>query len=897
MSALLIKNLLMLLSKYFPTPEVGVVPETIKDHNVVPQDNRRTNQTKATQSDTSPDTKVASNSSLQPLSPQVKVHVPVPKDLLTNFSSMRTCYGRMFYNVSKIIKIQPPPLEEIKELLSCRSIVLRQKAEQCANIPSVLCLIQNECSLTDIELLHSVVEDMKITEATGYIETYRTELKEFCKSLSISLCLNERFASIPSFQCETVTLVFDWEPEEHVLQDIKDILSKVTSYIILKEAEYKLRHAISSKEKETIKLKQELLMMKVLEEESLSVQSDTESIKEVEEEPLYEELTVLSSQFNEIKEENKELSDKIFKMKVEYLRLLTLSSNTDSDLTNVEDKDMERIVATTQSALEDDEQDTGAPYTLEKYSYVEDKDMERIVATTQSALEDDEQDTGVPYTLEKYSYEYFREPMSRFPGFIRGALRKNSAETEIWAHVREPIKKALLKSIILNMSSPILKYMGDYPSKKLRLSTELTDQVFEHAVSHEVLRDEVYCQIIKQLTFNKLRFSEERGWELLWLASGLFPCSQVLYKEVNQFLRSRIKRWLIAADIQQRLYKSTQSGARQYPPHLIEVDAIQNKTTQIFHKVFFPDDSSQAFEIDSSTRSRDFCATIAERLGLKFIVGFSLFVKIGDKTISVPETEFFFDFVRHLTKWFKRARRKDANLNLTYKLFFMKKLWVNMTIGKDRKSDVIFHYHQELPKYLRGYHKCTRDDTALLGSYIYRVKFGDTRSHFGEIPQMLRELIPHDMLREFHPEDWKRAIVANFSRHHTKSSEEAKISFLKYVSRWETFGSTFFEVRQITEPRLPEILLIGLNKNGVMLIDPANKDILATHPFTMITNWSCGSNYFHMTIGNPIEGSRLLCETSLGYKMDDLLTSYISLILAEIKKKNPGAVGGAGSRR
>ena len=31
--------------------------------------------------------------------------------------------------------------------------------------------------------------------------------------------------------------------------------------------------------------------------------------------------------------------------------------------------------------------------------------------------------------------------------------------------------------------------------------------------------------------------------------------------------------------------------------------------------------------------------------------------------------------------------------------------------------------------------------------------------------------------------------------------------------------------------------------------------------------------------------------------MDDLLTSYISLVLANINKKNPGAVGGAGSRR
>uniref|UniRef100_A0A1X7V1Z2 CARD domain-containing protein n=1 Tax=Amphimedon queenslandica TaxID=400682 RepID=A0A1X7V1Z2_AMPQE len=37
------------------------------------------------------------------------------------------------------------------------------------------------------------------------------------------------------------------------------------------------------------------------------------------------------------------------------------------DLTNVQDKDMKHIIATTQLALEDDEQDTGVPYTLENY--------------------------------------------------------------------------------------------------------------------------------------------------------------------------------------------------------------------------------------------------------------------------------------------------------------------------------------------------------------------------------------------------------------------------------------------------------------------------------------------------------------------------------------------------
>ena len=30
-------------------------------------------------------------------------------------------------------------------------------------------------------------------------------------------------------------------------------------------------------------------------------------------------------------------------------------------------------------------------------------------------------------------------------------------------------------------------------------------------------------------------------------------------------------------------------------------------------------------------------------------------------------------------------------------------------------------------------------------------------------------------------------------------------------------------MQQTTEPQYPEILLIGLNKNGVMLIDPSNK--------------------------------------------------------------------------
>ena len=67
--------------------------------------------------------------------------------------------------------------------------------------------------------------------------------------------------------------------------------------------------------------------------------------------------------------------------------------------------------------------------------------------------------------------------------------------------------------------------------------------------------------------------------------------------------------------------------------------------------------------MDSNTRSKDFCANIAKRLSLRTAESFSLFVKISDKVISVPDGDFFFDFVRHLTEWLNRARQnKDGKL-------------------------------------------------------------------------------------------------------------------------------------------------------------------------------------------------------------------------------------------
>lgn len=99
---------------------------------------------------------------------------------------------------------------------------------------------------------------------------------------------------------------------------------------------------------------------------------------------------------------------------------------------------------------------------------------------------------------------------------------------------------------------------------------------------------------------------------------------------------------------------------------------------------------------------------------------------------------------------------------------------------------------------------------------------GDNRNHF-LYSQILRELIPADLVKIQSANDWKRSIVTTYNQDAGMSPEDAKITFLKIIYRWPTFGSAFFEVKQTTDPNYPEMLLIAINKHGVSLIHPQSK--------------------------------------------------------------------------
>ena len=141
----------------------------------------------------------------------------------------------MFTHVTKVIKGNDSlPLEDLKFFLEgFRN--LEADVTEINTLLGVMNLIKKNCSLVNISILEAVVEFFDISEAQKYIDHYKKVIDDSCEKLSISLCLNEPFSVVkarPPLKCETATFVFDWEPDEHELKDVKDILSKITGKLV-----------------------------------------------------------------------------------------------------------------------------------------------------------------------------------------------------------------------------------------------------------------------------------------------------------------------------------------------------------------------------------------------------------------------------------------------------------------------------------------------------------------------------------------------------------------------------------------------------------------------------------------------------------------------------------------
>ena len=143
-------------------------------------------------------------------------------------TAMRTKFGCTFLRVQDVIEKHQPSIECLKRFLKFTHSELTSQLSATSTIDDILSVLQKKCSLIDIKLLEAIVKEFELKAAEKHIDTYKEDVAKFCQTMSVHLCLNETFqVSVPHtpLQCETATFVLDWNPDEHMLDDVKNLLS------------------------------------------------------------------------------------------------------------------------------------------------------------------------------------------------------------------------------------------------------------------------------------------------------------------------------------------------------------------------------------------------------------------------------------------------------------------------------------------------------------------------------------------------------------------------------------------------------------------------------------------------------------------------------------------------
>lgn len=153
----------------------------------------------------------------------------IPRSSSPHFTSMRVKFGETFYHMYRLIEMSSLTTQNLKEYLEYCCPYLENRLSKCESVSTVLKLVMEKCTLIDIGILENIVSHFNIKEGLRLVENYWKEIDQFCREISIELCLNERFSvtsPLAPLQCETATFIVDWDPSTYTLDDIRNLLSE-----------------------------------------------------------------------------------------------------------------------------------------------------------------------------------------------------------------------------------------------------------------------------------------------------------------------------------------------------------------------------------------------------------------------------------------------------------------------------------------------------------------------------------------------------------------------------------------------------------------------------------------------------------------------------------------------
>nr|XP_033791200.1 uncharacterized protein LOC117356049 [Geotrypetes seraphini] len=379
-----------------------------------------------------------------------------------------------------------------------------------------------------------------------------------------------------------------------------------------------------------------------------------------------------------------------------------------------------------------------------------------------------------------------------------------------------PHSNPALDELALEVFRVVLTFIGDLPCA-LNSEVDVTHRLLEmcgQGPCPQELQLEVYCQILKQLTFTSSNKSDKyyRVWQFLFTMLAYYLCPVPLQSTMKKYLKSVATHGSaslagVAKACYQQLERTRKIGGRRRYPSPMEVKALLKGHSQRWIFVNIPGGCRQAVRVNMGTTLGDVIHNLCKRLGVsnqEQMAEYGVTWAEDAESLESPlnPSLYILDLLQEM----------ETPERMSLKLWFYQIHWES-PLEFNNKLCVDLQYHQVLKLYETGQLLMRKEHAPIsqseLASRMAALKHRATGAFHPPNRYEVQASIPVDLWPAYSEDYWLRKVLAYLAQllETGMSHLEAKQHFLDIASAFPLFGTTLLEIANSgvreTQERLP----------------------------------------------------------------------------------------------
>ncbi|XP_060503096.2 unconventional myosin-XV [Panthera onca] len=511
-----------------------------------------------------------------------------------------------------------------------------------------------------------------------------------------------------------------------------------------------------------------------------------------------------------------------------------------------------------------------------------------------------------PYTMLEFAQKYFRDPQRRPQDGLRLKSkegRESRTLEDMLCFTKTPLQESLielsdssLNKMATDMFLAVMRFMGDAPLKG-QSELDVLYTLLKLCGDHEVMRDECYCQVVKQITDNTSTKQDscQRGWRLLYIVAAYHSCSEVLQPHLVRFLQD-VSRTPglpfqgIAKACEQNVQKTLRFGGRVELPSSMELRAMlagRSSKRQLF---LLPGGLERHLKIKTCTVALDVVEEICAEMALTRPEAFSEYVIFvvtnrGQHVCPLSRCAYILDVASEM-------EQVDGG----YMLCFRRVLW-DQPLKFENELYVTMHYNQVLPDYLKGLFSSVpasrpsdqqSQQVSKLALLQHRAK---DHSYLPSVREV-QDYIPAQLYRTMAGSAWLNLVGQHRQQTQALSPHQARAQFLGLLSALPMFGSSFFFVQSCSNVAVPAPCILAVNQNGLNFLSTETHELMVKFPLKEIQSTrtqrptaSSSYPYVEIALGDVTAQRTMQLQLEQGLELCRVVAVHVENLLSAREKR------------